>query len=153
MTLHPVQHPFLHRGPVQLHHRGAEGKNEKQCRTLQSSAFRSGAAGEESKMAHIITDAEAQTLTRIAKSLIGPIVRQGGMRKRDMDDAVQELLLAAVRNSDNYNEHSNAGFLTFAHGVMQNTAYRIIRKLRSATTRILTDAIPIDALNTLSKSH
>ena len=62
-------------------------------------------------MAHIITDAEAQTLTRIAKSLIGTIVRQGGMRKRDMDDAVQELLLAAVRNSDNYNEHSNAGFL------------------------------------------
>ena len=132
---------------MQLHHWGAEGKNEKQCRTLQSSAFRSGAAGEESKMAHIITDAEAQTLTRIAKSLIGTIVRQGGMRKRDMDDAVQELLLAAVRNSDNYNEHSNAGFLTFAHGVMQNTAYRIIRKLRSATTRILTDAIPIDALN------
>ena len=84
----------------------------------------SGRGGEQ-KMAHIITDAEAQTLTRIAKSLIGTIVRQGGMRKRDMDDAVQELLLAAVRNSDNYNEHSNAGFLTFAwcdaeHGIPDN---------------------------------
>lgn len=49
-------------------------------------------------MAHIITDTEAQTLARIAKSLIGPIVRQGLIQKRNMDDAVQELLLAAASN-------------------------------------------------------
>ncbi len=97
-------------------------------------------------MAHIITDAEAQTLTRIAKSLIGPIVSQGLIQKRDMDDAVQELLLAAVRNADNYNDTSDAGFLTFAHGVMQNMAFRVVRKFRSATYRMLTDAVSIDAM-------
>lgn len=97
-------------------------------------------------MAHIITDAEAQTLTRIAKSLIGPIVSQGLIRRSDMDDAVQELLLAAVRNSDLYNETSSAEFLTFAHGVMQNATFRVVRKFRSATSRILTDAISIDAV-------
>ena len=58
-------------------------------------------------MAHIITDAEAQTLTRIAKSLIGPLVSQGLIQKRDMDDTVQDLLLAAVRNADKYNETSD----------------------------------------------
>lgn len=98
-------------------------------------------------MAHIITDTEAQTLTRIAKSLIGPIVRQGLIQKRNMDDAVQELLLAAVRNSDNYNDTSDAEFLTFAHGVMQNMAYRVVRKLRSATYCILADAVSIDAMS------
>ena len=92
-------------------------------------------------MAHIITDAEAQTLARIAKSLIGPIVRQGLIQKRNMDDAVQELLLAAVRNADNYNDTSDAEFLTFAHGVMQNMAYRVVRKFRSATYCILADAV------------
>ena len=65
-------------------------------------------------MAHIITDAEAQTLTRIAKSLIGTIVRQGGMRKRDMDDAVQELLQEAIRLSEEYDGGSSADFITFA---------------------------------------
>ena len=48
----------------------------------------SGRGGEQ-KMAHIITDVEAQALTRIAKSFIGPIVSQGMIQKRDMDDAVQ----------------------------------------------------------------
>ena len=98
-------------------------------------------------MAHIITDAEAQTLTRIAKSLIGPIVSQGVIQKRDMDDAVQELLQEAIRLSEEYDGGSSADFITFAHGVMKIQIFRVIRKLRSATTRILTDAIPIDALN------
>ena len=90
-------------------------------------------AGEENKMAHIITDVEAQALTRIAKSFIGPIVSQGVIQKRDMDDAVQELLQEAIRLSE-------------AHGVMKIQIFRVIRKLRSATTRILTDAIPIDVV-------
>ena len=106
----------------------------------------SGRGGEQ-KMAHIITDAEAQTLTRIAKSLIGPIVSQGVIQKRDMDDAVQELLQEAIRLSEEYDGGSSADFITFAHGVMKIQIFRVIRKLWSATTRILTDAIPIDALN------
>ena len=97
-------------------------------------------------MAHIITDAEAQTLTRIAKSLIGPIVSQGLIQKRDMDDAVQELLLEAVRLSDQYDDSSTAEFITYAHGVMKIQVFRVIRKFRSATSRILTDAISIDAV-------
>ncbi len=97
-------------------------------------------------MAHIITDAEAQTLTRIAKSLIGPIVSQGVIQKRDMDDAVQELLQEAIRLSEEYDDGSSADFITFAHGVMKIQIFRVIRKLWSATTRILTDAIPIDVV-------
>jgi len=96
-------------------------------------------------MAHIITDAEAQTLTRIARAMIGPIVGQGLIWKRDREDAVRELLLAVVRNADNYNDASDAEFLTFAHGVMQNEAYRAVRKRCSATYRILSDAVSIDA--------
>ena len=89
-------------------------------------------------MAHIIIDAEAQTLTRIAKSLIGPIVSQGLIQKRDMDDAVQELLLEAVRLSDQYDDSSAAEFITYAHGVMKIQVFRVIRKFRSTTSRILT---------------
>ena len=97
-------------------------------------------------MAHITTDAEAQTLTRIAKALIGPLVSQGLIRKRDMEDAVHELVLAVIRNADNYNDSFDAEFLTFAHGVMQYAAYRVVRKLSSVTYRILSDAVSIDAL-------
>lgn len=97
-------------------------------------------------MAHIITDVEAQALTRIAKSFIGPIVSQGVIQKRDMDDAVQELLQEAIRLSEEYDGGSSADFITFAHGVMKIQIFRVIRKLRSATTRILTDAIPIDVV-------
>ena len=146
MILHPVQYPFLHRSRCNCTIGERKAKTKEQCRTLQSSAFRSGAAGEESKMAHIITDAEAQTLTRIAKSLIGPIVSQGLIQKRDMDDAVQELLLEAVRLSDQYDDSSAAEFITYAHGVMKIQVLRVIRKFRSATSRILTDAISIDAV-------
>ena len=84
-------------------------------------------------MAHIITDAEAQTLTRIAKSLIGPIVSQGLIQKRDMDDAVQELLLEAVRLSDQYDDSSAAEFIPYAHGVMKIQVFRVLRQFRSAT--------------------
>lgn len=97
-------------------------------------------------MAHIITDAEAQTLTRIAKSLIGPLVSQGLIQKRDMDDTVQDLLLAAVRNADKYNETSDAGFLTFAHSVMQKAAFRAVRKNNSPSAKIITNAVPIEEI-------
>ena len=97
-------------------------------------------------MAHIITDAEAQTLTRIAKSLIGPLVSQGLIQKRDMDDTVQDLLLAAVRNADKYNETSDAGFLTFAHSVMQKAAFRAVRKNNSPSAKIIANAVPIEEI-------
>lgn len=97
-------------------------------------------------MAHIITDAEAQSLVKIANSIIGPLVNQGLIKKNDMPDAVQELLAEAVRLSDNYDENSEAEFTTYAHGVMDVQVFRVIRKLYSATNRMLTEAVSLDAI-------
>jgi len=97
-------------------------------------------------MAHIITDAEAQSLIKIANSIIGPLVNQGLIKKNDMPDAVQELLAEVVRLSDSYDENSEAEFTTYAHGVMRKQVLRVIRKLYSPTNRMLTGAVSIDEI-------
>ena len=61
-------------------------------------------------------------------------------------DTVQDLLLAAVRNADKYNETSDAGFLTFAHSVMQKAAFRAVRKNNSPSAKIIANAVPIEEI-------
>lgn len=108
----------------------------------------SGRGGEQ-KMAHIITDAEAQTLTRIAKSLIGPLVSQGLIQKRNMDDAVQDLLLLAIRAAETFSDEGAADFVTYAHHVMQFGCYRVVRKNNSASTKMISNAVSIEEISEL----
>ena len=98
-------------------------------------------------MAHIITDAEAQTLTRIAKSFIGPLVSQGLIQKRDMDDAVQDLLLLAIRAAETFSDEGAADFVTYAHHVMQFGCYRVVRKNNSPSAKMISNAVSIEEIS------
>ena len=144
-----MQYPFLHRSRCNCTIGGRKAKTKNNAGRFSPPPSALERPGRRAKMAHIITDAEAQTLTRIAKSLIGPLVSQGLIQKRNMDDAVQDLLLLAIRAAETFSDEGAADFVTYAHHVMQFGCYRVVRKNNSASTKMISNAVSIEEISEL----
>lgn len=97
-------------------------------------------------MAHFITDSEALSLIKIANLFVGPAVDRGLIRQCDREDAVQDMLLHVVRTGEEFCDGGSAKFITFAYCVMQNEIRRVVRRHNLLNVRVITDALPLDAL-------